>query len=245
MKKMVGIAVGVIVIGIAGVVYLNHYMQKDIIYSNVFINEVPVENMTKQEALNTVSQKERFQSAVFQFQDREFRYPVEELGFSFNYEDAVEQAYSIGKEGTFFDRIKSIFSLKVLQQKQNITLQYREDSSKLEEKASEINGKIYQQAQDATISVETNFEITPEVVGRKVELDKIEGLVKQNLKSNEDIVISLPVKEVIPKVKKEDLEHINGKLGQFSTRFNSSLTGRTENIRMATRTLNSTILMPG
>ena len=111
MKKMVGIAVGVIVIGIAGVVYLNHYMQKDIIYSNVFINEVPVENMTKQEALNTVSQKERFQSAVFQFQDREFRYPVEELGFSFNYEDAVEQAYSIGKEGTFFDRIKSIFSL--------------------------------------------------------------------------------------------------------------------------------------
>ena len=168
MKKMVGIAVGVIVIGIAGGVYLNHYMQKDIIYSNVFINEVPVENMTKQEALNTVSQKERFQSAVFQFQDREFRYPVEELGFSFNYEDAVEQAYSIGKEGTFFDRIKSIFSLKVLQQKQNITLQYREDSSKLEEKASEINGKIYQQAQDATISVESNFEITPEVVGRKV-----------------------------------------------------------------------------
>ena len=50
MKKMVGIAVGVIVIGIAGVVCLNHYMQKDIIYSNVFINEVPVENMTKQEA---------------------------------------------------------------------------------------------------------------------------------------------------------------------------------------------------
>lgn len=245
MKKMVGIAVGVIVIGIAGVVCLNHYMQKDIIYSNVFINEVPVENMTKQEALNTVSQKERFQSVVFQFQDREFRYPVEELGFSFNYEDAVEQAYSIGKEGTFFDRIKSIFSLKVLQQKQNITLQYREDSSKLEEKASEINGKIYQQAQDATISVESNFEITPEVVGRKVELDKIEGLVKQNLKSNEDIVISLPVKEVIPKVKKEDLEHINGKLGQFSTRFNSSLTGRTENIRMATSTINSTILMPG
>ena len=125
MKKMVGIAVGVIVIGIAGVVYLNHYMQKDIIYSNVFINEVPVENMTKQEALNTVSQKERFQSVVFQFQDREFRYPVEELGFSFNYEDAVEQAYSIGKEGTFFDRIKSIFSLKVLQHKQNKTLQYR------------------------------------------------------------------------------------------------------------------------
>lgn len=245
MKKMVGIAAGVILIGIVVGIYLNYYMQQDIIYSNVFVNDISVGNMTKEEAINTLSETEKFQTVVFQFEDKEFRYPVEKLGFSYNYEDAVEQAYSIGKNGSFFDRAKNIFLLKILHHKQNIELQYIEDNSKLQEIATEINGKIYRQAQDATIAVDSNFAITPEVVGRKLEIDKIEDLVKQNLKSNEDVVITLPVKEVVPKVKKEDLNHINGKLGEFSTRFNSSLTGRTENIRVATSTINATVLMPG
>lgn len=245
MKKVIGFLLGILLIvgGIIG--YFYNYMQKDIIYSNIFINQIPVGEMTKEQAKSQLQEKQHYKNITFRYEDKEYTYSLEELGFLMDYEEAVQNAYQIGRNGTFFDNVRKIIHLKFLANNEEIILGFRENIPALLEKVNEINSENYVEAKDASISIENNYAITQERIGRKIELEKVEPLIIENLKPNEDIVIDLPVKKIMPKLTSEGLHRINGKIGQFSTRFNSSIAGRVENIKVATGSVNSTILAPG
>lgn len=245
MKKAMGVLVGLFLVAAGLLAYFYQYMQKDIIYSNVFINQIPVGEMTRERAKEVLREKQSYKNIIFRYEDKEYSYSLEELGFLMDYDQAVQSAYQIGRQGAFFENLKQVARLKVLHNQESVTLNFRENIPALMEKVGKINSENYVEPRDASISIENNYAIKKEIVGRKIELDKVESLIMQHLKPNEDIVIDLPIKRIMPKLTSEGLKRINGKIGQFSTRFNSSIAGRVENIKVATGSVNSTVLAPG
>ncbi len=245
MKKAIGaiIAVTFLFLGIMG--YFYQYMQKDIIYPNITVNDLEVGEMSKESAKLFLQEKQNFKSIIFRYKDKEYKYNLNDLGFVMDYDKAMNDAFGIGRSGSLFVDFKTLISLKYFNKKQNVILSQTENLPKLMEEVAKINSDIYAEPKDASISIENNYAITPEIVGQKLDLPELEKLIEANLKPNEDIVITLPIKTVAPNLTAEKLQHINGKLGEFSTSFNRGLTGRTENIKVATGTVNSTILMPG
>lgn len=245
MKKLVAVLIVLALIVLGTVGYLYNYMKRDIVYDSVSVNQISLGGLSKQEAKNLLLEKEQYKTITFLYEDKEYKYELKEMGYVMDYDKAIERAYAVGRTGGFLQNMQKVVRLKFLRDSVDIPLEHQENLEALTEKVKEINSQNYLEPKNATISIKNNYAIQKEVVGRKVQLDEVEALITQALKPNEDIVVTLPVKQIVPKITEESLKRINGKIGQFSTRFNASLSGRVENIRVATKSIDSTILLPG
>ncbi|MDO4793263.1 MAG: VanW family protein [Filifactor alocis] len=245
MKKLAAVLIvlALIVLGTTG--YFYNYMKKDIVYDNVSVNQIPLEGLNKQQAKNLLLEREQYKTITFLYEDKEYKYELKEFGYVMDYDSAVESAYAVARTGNFFKDMQKLIQLKFLGDGVDIPLSRQENLAALTEKVKEINSQNYLEPRNATISIKNNYAIQKEVVGRKVQLDEVEALITQALKPNEEVVVTLPVKKIVPKITEENLKRINGKIGQFSTRFNASISGRVENIRVATKSIDSTVLLPG
>jgi len=86
------------------------------IYENVYVESVDVGHLSKEQAkekLQSVFEKELSQHYLkLKHDDITWDYSYEELGFSYLYQDAVEEAYSIGRQGNFFNRMGEVYRLR-------------------------------------------------------------------------------------------------------------------------------------
>jgi Putative peptidoglycan binding domain. len=71
--------------------------------------------------------------------NKEFEYilPLKDLGYDFNYEKAIDEAHSTGREGSFVERLKFIKNLK--KDPVNIELMYYYDPNLIDKHIDEIS----------------------------------------------------------------------------------------------------------
>lgn len=250
MKKLVIILILLIIVaaGVLGAGYYIYANEIDIdnIYEGVKIDGHNVGGMSKQDAKNLLMAKmdEHIQekSISLYYNDIKYDYTLNDFGFSYDYEEAVNKAYELGREGNLFDRYKEIRNIKNNGVEIPLDEEYNRD--KVLEIVDELEENVYREAKDSTFDFNNGkFIVTEEQKGMSLDKNKLIKLIVENIGESKDI--EMPMDIVEPKYKKEMFSRINGIIGEFSTSFKGSAPGRIQNIKLASSSISNKVIMPG
>jgi len=260
-KKNIIIAVSVVIIlAIASVVgsriaYVSKNTKK---FSNVILPGVKVEDIdlsgkSKDEAKAIL--KTKFGDEVLKKKinvsanNKTYTIDYVKLAAKYNIEDTVNQAYSYGRGlGVFpqYDLIKNPKEVK-------LSLKFGYDPKYIKEMITSIEKDVNKTAINGKISLisEGKFSVIPDVKGAKLLSDKLEKDIilkidgKLSLDTNSDTKIVAEVEEVKAERTEEKLATVDTKISTFSTDFTSSISERANNIVVASKSINSSLIMPG
>lgn len=172
---------------------------------------------------------------------------VSDWDFTWDTESVVDEALSLGNEGSLIQRYKSQMDLKYGNIYLDVSYQI---SSEAVTETLETLGETHDfPAVDAAMTRESgSFIITTTesngiVTNTTATLSAILEEFADNLGQN--MSVEVVSQEDTPSVTTADLEQIEDRLGTFSTTYSDSTSGRKTNIRVATEYLNGTVVMPG
>lgn len=210
--------------------------------------DIPLGQLTIEEAQAELAQlrDDIYQNPVH-FISGEKNFPIkrEELGFTYDYQEALQQAYLIGREGNIFNKALSKYKAS-----RGTTL-YPKNSwhdSILEQVLTKNLSVLNSPAVDARFAVtpDNSLQILPEKAGKQVDLNSLIASIKtQPLHDTPEIPI--PFKDVRPSITKTVLESLktNRLLSEYTTSFDSNLKERSLNIKLAAKAIDGLVLKPG
>lgn len=224
----------------------NNILNSENIYFGVRVDDINISGMTKEEAYSYLKAKKESEqlnrSMKLKYEDMEFTISLEQLGFQYDYDKAIEEAYNLGRDGDYLTRFKKIQDLK--KNSETIKLESNFDFGKIKPIVEDISQKINIESKDAEFDFNGgNIKIKDEVVGRTLDNDKLIGMIEQNVVEFNEI--NLPVHTIIPNYTKEFYSSINGIIGEYSTSFKGSSFGRIENIKLSAKALSNRLILPG
>lgn len=250
MKKVLLIALPLIII-IGGLFGGGYYIYEtdiniDTIYEGIKIDDYDVGGKTKAEAVDFISKHKEIdnldKSINLFYADGNYHINLMDIGYSYDYEAAVNEAFSLGRDGNVLNRYNDIKDFKA--SSKNITLKPSYDRDLVLKLVDDIEEDINQESKDATLSFKDgSFTIAEEINGRTLNKGELINLIVDNISKLEDIEI--PVDRVEAKVRKEYLSRINGIIGEFSTSFKGSSYGRIQNIKVSANAVSNLLIMPG
>ncbi|SDG96819.1 VanW family protein [Desulfosporosinus hippei] len=210
--------------------------------------EIPLEELTIEEARDKLEQQrnEYLQRSIhFIADNKNFVINMKDLGFTYDYQEPLQEAYLIGREGTILDKAVSKYkaSFGIIKEPN-----YQWDDLLLAEALTTHSSFLNMPAQDAhfLINPDNSLEIIPENQGKEVDLDSLAQIVKtQALKGDNSIVV--PFKEVKPTITKKDLELVKKSdlISEYTTTFDQTLIERSLNIKLAAKAIDGKVLKPG
>jgi len=219
------------------------------IYNGVFIDEVNVSGMTKEEAaiaVDNMVQGLQQKNLVITVGKNAAKTTLKEIGYTYDLNDSIEQAYALGRSGNLIKRYKEIKDIE--QESEVFSLDYHLDDAKLKEFVATEVAAFNVKPVNATVARKNNqFVYTDHKVGSKVNVDKTVELVKNIVFDNwnrMDITLQADMEEDMPKYTRKDVEKINTILGTYSTEYASSAEGRAANLANGARLINNTVIYP-
>jgi vancomycin resistance protein YoaR len=174
------------------------------------------------------------------------------LGLTYSYEGAFQQAYLIGRKGNILER--TISKLKA-RRGINIDPVYQWNDQLLTLTLQNYFRTLNRPSENAyfTITPANTMDIAPEKFGKQVNMPALISNIKkevanlrQTAAKTNIAAISIPIDNLTPAVTKASLEglKISGRLSTYTTHFDPSLIGRTQNIKLAAKTIDGTLLKP-
>ena len=244
MKKKIALLVsGLILIMLAGICFM--VRDAESIYDNIYVSGTNISGKTKVEAFKALEEKKDSEIRL-SYEGKDYNIPSDEVGYVINFEKTIDEAYSIGRSGTFLSNKVYILKRKFSGKKMEVPLYYSIKEEALSKKLEEIAKQVDIDEKDAKLSVvDGHFNITDEKNGRKLNIVKTEELVKENLKAGKHAQTELVVEVSVPKITREKLAKIDTLLGEYSTTFNSGVWGRSYNIKLSTDSINDSLLETG
>ncbi|WP_455719034.1 VanW family protein, partial [Anaerosporobacter sp.] len=222
----------------------------DSICKGVFIDSLDVGGMTTEQAQEAVDQyiADRANKKItIQVDDKSVTATLKELGYQVNENDVVAQAMQIGKSGNIIKRYKE--TKDVEKEKKIFELEFTLDENTVRDLVEKECTKYDIPAENATMKRENGeFVITDHVVGRKINIDATIQAVNDAIMNDwdsQDVVITATVEEDIPEYTAEDLRECTNVLGTATTNFSDSKASRVNNVTVATKFVDGSVIYPG
>ena len=186
-KKMVSIGIISIVVTVVIIMFCTIFALTNInntkIISGVKINNIDVSNLSQEEAnekiQNLINDKK---SEIIKLKKDEFENDlnVEQLEVNYNVEEAVKEAYDVGRKNNIVKNNFEILSCKNNEKNIDVEFQYNEEN--LENILNEINGTIPGAAKETSYFIEdSNLIITKGTEGNAINIEETKKSVKEEL----------------------------------------------------------------
>lgn len=220
------------------------------IYKEVYVEGINLSKLDKSEA--KVSIYKNFEKNIYNknltilINDEEYNLSYEDLGVQFDVEKAINEAFNYGKDLNFVESFLLILFPKRLDIELDVT--YNEKA---------VEGAIYQlesrfniKPKNGEIFIDDSgkIQIEKEKNGLRLDGEKLKEDIIKNIDStlqDEVIILKGNLVSWFPKITKKDLEKINSNTSNFSTNYSNSSDPRKNNIKIATKAIDGTVLMPG
>ncbi len=251
-KRLVAAIVVLLVISGAlfgGYTYLDGRINIDGYYEGVSVAGIPIGGLTRQQA-----ESKLIESLEIGFNEKGIvieseEYPGEDtfisyakLGYTYDYETALNEAYKAGRSGSIIDRFMRIQELENAPVDFDLKALFSE--ARLDYELNAIADKYRREPVDAGFDfAEGELKVTKHVNGTAVDLDTLKKDAR--IAIPEGGRVQLPVEIIEPEIKTEFYEKINGRIAEFSTSFKGSAPGRVNNIRLSANAFKGILLMPG
>lgn len=244
-NKKIGILLGIIlVIFLLAIVSLSIIINGDKICKGTYVEDINIGNLTKTQAIEKLEALYKLDNIEFMYKDRKFKIEPNEINFNYDITKTVEDAYKINRKGTFIENLRQTIS-SLIGKKNIINLSVNYNKEKLKSYIKELSNEINIPMKNASINIQnSNIQIQQDETGVKLDEDKsLLNSIKEL--ENGNTTIKLVVENIEPDIKEEDLENIETIIGTYSTRFDSSISGRSHNIELAAKSTSNVLLMPG
>ncbi|MGI6669359.1 MAG: VanW family protein [Acetivibrionales bacterium] len=227
---------------------LTRLFTADTIRKGIMIENTDVSWMTVDEAKRAILEHLAEQSdtgdITLIYGNRKWEVALREIGYEYMVDNALKQAYYIGREGNIFRKLYNSILLSI--EGHSINIEGSFDSDKLGDILERIKEECDTDEKNAEITYEDGeITFTREVVKRSLNIERSLEKAEKQLAAKDFSEIELVVDEKKPHIVYEDIKEINGVLSEFSTKFDTNDTNRTDNIKLACSRINGTILLPG
>ena len=232
-----------------GYVYASCNNWQDIIYPRVYIEDINVsgkqlveveELIEKEYGMALLTKKIEIEVA-----NKIYSLDYSELEAKYNIDEVTRAAFSYGKHGNILEKYKVIKG----EEKKEFTLGFTYNSKPIDELLDMIEEESGKDPINAKITIiNGKINITPEVNGVKLQKDSLKESIIAEINgelSDESIKIKAPLAITKPEITVEKLSAISSPIVSFSTSFQTSTANRINNIDLATKSINGTLLMPG
>lgn len=186
------------------------------------------------------------QSVVLNVQGEKVNTTVNDLGFNWKNQDALE---ALLEKYTYGDLVQQyIYAEDLAREPVNLTLETEISEEAIRGFVEQHTQGLTQEGKNASIVRENGqFIVTPGVKGLTVDTSSTYERLQQALADGlgEPVEIDAVIAESDPAVTTEALESIQDVLGTFSTDFSSSGSSRSTNLRVGAEKINGALLMPG
>lgn len=236
-----GLSLGILFIFIG---MLTYTINGDKISKNTYINNINIGKLTKEQASEKLKKIYNVEEIEFKYDDKEFFLLPKEIDFSYDIDKTVDEAYSLNRTESFIDNLKKTIN-SLFGSKNTIKLSINYNKDKFDSYIKSLSKDIDISMKNASIKIEnSNIKIEKDEEGVNLEVDKTLSNAINELESG-STSIELVVKKIQPNVKEENLENIDTILGTYSTKFDSSVAGRSHNVALAAKSTSDVLLMPG
>jgi len=231
--------------------YINNEVKKweNVIYPEVKVEDVNLAGKTKAEAKKLL--KEKYGEAILKKKidikapNKTYSIDYNKINARFNIDKTVEDAFNYGKDLGINEQYKTIHK----QQGKQFKLVFDYDSKTVKDTITVMEKDINRKPENAKLvmSGAGTFTVSPDKKGAKLISDKLEKeiLAQINGQLTSDSVIEAPIEELKAAITEDKLSSINARIATYSTDFSTSIPQRCNNIDLATKSINGTLLMPG
>lgn len=242
-KRLILIVISVV---ICLILFFLFILNKNTIYSGVTVEGISVAGLNREEAINILHEKldGKLENSKLNFRYEEYTHSVSfsEIGVTYDYYKAIDTAYSIGRTGGLKNRIKDIYRARI--DGHDIKMDLKYDIQKVDLLVNKISGDINRESENAKIKYENgSLIIIPEVKGVKVDKQLFKKTILEALYKPDNVEI--PVNTDVPSITEKLLSEIKEPLGTFSTSFYGSSAGRVNNIKLSTKAIDGSVVLPG
>lgn len=177
--------------------------------------------------------------------DKKYTLDYSKISPKYNLNQVIDQVYAYGKNLNLFSKYTIIKSPKTM----NYKLKFSYDINPIKSTIDSIEQDVNRQPINASLEViGDGFNIIPEQNGSKLDKEKLEkdilAQIDSGMLDNVEFKASMMVSE--PRIKGSMLKGIDSRIGEFSTSFGGiSSSERANNISIATKSINGTVLLPG
>lgn len=240
---IIGLISATTVLGIMINYFNTNYIYNDKISKNMFVENVDVSDMTKEEALKIVNSNKNPESINLVYENTKYEISPKDIDLTYNTKETIEQAYNYNKTDNYFQNVKRYFDVK--KNSKNIKLKSSYNESKLSEYIQKVSNDINVDMVNATVYVSGGIGYNPSVTGKELDVASTKESIINNIKDKKYGEIQLKVNLKEPKVTTKDAQSVNALLGQFSTKFSTGAESRNHNIKTAAQKSSNILLMPG
>lgn len=250
-KWVIGLIVvaGLLITGIgATVAYGYSLVNTDTIRENVYIDGIPVGGMTYDQGMALVTDAKNKEleniKVTLNHEIESLVFSAADVQYNFDVKKAIDEAYGIGRTGNLIDDISTI--LERSKDRHDINTVESYNMTTVNSKVQDMANRLNKEPKEATFKLGSKGPIiTPDVIGRKVDVEKTLALLEAAVKVKKIANIDLVVEVMEPKAKDEDLLMMKDRLSKFYTVFDTGYYERAYNIRLATGKVNGALLLPG
>ncbi|MCA1687145.1 MAG: VanW family protein [Actinobacteria bacterium] len=219
----------------------------DEIRRGIRIGEVDVGGMTREEARATVERQAADEFEEIRFGDGVFSVPGEKLGVEVDAASAVDEAYSVGREGWASERVFDVLHSYLGGIQLDPAVEYREEAARgvIESVAREF----YQRPQNATFRLTDGGQVEVQEARQGRVLNHEETLANLDRALSDmsgEVPIAADYKK--PEVSTQEVEGLKPTevIGKYRTDFRwDSNPSRKANMKLAAGAMNNTLLAPG
>ncbi|MBQ4233007.1 MAG: VanW family protein [Lachnospiraceae bacterium] len=259
LKKFLKIfLITIVVLLIAAIGVFGYYYHKistianaKVICQGVTVEGIDVGGLTKQEAydkvegeLSSLSDKK----ITLTYEDHSDTLPLSDIGMKVTgVDEAVEEAYNLGKKGTTWQRYQAINN--GVGEGKDFTIEKKISKDLMAEYLDKNSDSLVRTAKNATMTrKDGQFIVTEGVRGMEIPAEANTKAINDYLSTKwdgNDFSFELIADEADPEYTKEDLEKVCDVLGTYSTDFSTSSYNRRINISNAASKINDHLIYPG
>ncbi|WP_088227582.1 VanW family protein [Desulfosporosinus sp. FKB] len=177
--------------------------------------------------------------------EKTFSLTMKELGFTYSYEEPLQQAYLIGREGNIFNKaaakLRASWGIA-------FTPDYKWNNQTLSGILTQHLSSLNSPAENAhfIFNPDNSMQIVAEKAEKQVDVESLITSIKRV--PFEDIAqIPIPFKSIKPGITQKDLEKVKsyGLISEYSTIFDLNQKERTINLKLAAKAIDGLVLKPG
>ena len=221
-----------------------HWMGDGRIAPGVHIAGQDVGGLTKAEAAERLDRRFGKVAVTLETGDRATVLGLGQIGARPAVQGAVARAYAVGRSGNALENFGRVYRSEAKGESFPLPLQWNRGA--LTSQLKIINRQYSKSARDAKLVAVSGGapRVQSEQIGRALDVSASADAIQKRY------YLGLPKLEAVtrtvsPAVTAVSLQGHDVKLGDFTTRYNGGIEGRTTNIHVACRALDGQVLMPG
>ena len=216
----------------------------------VFVDEVDVSGMTKEEAIIAVNDyvaSKGEETVTFTIDGEPLEVSRGALGIAWNNSEVLEEAVAIGKKGNLIKKYKEIKDLEF--HNKVFPLTYTGDAELIQTVITEECTKFNKDAVDMGLKkTESGFVVLEGengvVVDEAAALETVKAFIEEQF-TGAQATIEIPVTIDKPQGSAEELAKVKDVLGTFKTSYRTSAANRSKNVSTGAGHIDGTVLYPG